>query len=104
MNPREETTGGGGKGAVVAERTVQAPRTAVSAGRDERLMRPHGPCWLIATLAGFLVLSGGLTECRAAAPLVGLCGQNYRAFYVGPLQRISAQGRTFLNPAGLGAR
>lgn len=44
-------------------------------------------------LAALLLLTGGLTECRAAAPLVGLCGQSYRAFYVAPLEMIGAQGQ-----------
>lgn len=43
-------------------------------------------------LVALLVLTGTPTECRAASPLVGLCGQSYRAFYVAPLESIQAQG------------
>ena len=44
------------------------------------------------TLAALLPLTG-LTECLAAPPLVALCGQDYRASYVAPLETVGAQGQ-----------
>ena len=58
------------------------------------MTQPYRVAFLLAApaLVALLVLTGAPNECRAASPLVGLCGQSYRAFYVAPLESIQAQG------------
>ncbi len=58
-------------------------------------MQPCRPRLLVAipALAVLLALQGGTLDCQAEVPLVGLCGQAYRAAYVAPLEAIGAEGQ-----------
>lgn len=47
----------------------------------------------MAALSASILAAGAVTECRASAPLVGLCGQSYRATYVTPLETIGAKAQ-----------